>query len=146
MPDGPLAIDNDEVVYRRVRAAENHINREQDSVSPAAFMPRPLDVPGISLVRGKYRSPKGAAALGRRDRGPYYVVGIRAGDLRDIGIAVDPEGPPYHVRLPDLAFEPPPSQRLLELTQRIVQKAPLCIHGPFDGKAKVPRRRRPKRR
>jgi hypothetical protein len=103
--DGTEAIDDDEILYRRIPVSKNWYTTE-GGVSPEAFDPRPDEKTGISVYRGKYKSAE-EAAQGKSKRG-YYVAEFLAGDLRAKGVAVVPRplaADPGHSELPGLTCD-----------------------------------------
>ncbi|MBI4716806.1 MAG: hypothetical protein HY763_03300 [Planctomycetes bacterium] len=104
MSDGTEPIADDELLYRRV--PEAWFDRKTDArPSPLAFKPREGDVTGISVSRGKYKTPEQAAV--NQSGKSYYVAVLRAGDLRTCGmdvVARPQEGDPGHAEIPELTF------------------------------------------
>ena len=131
MEDGTDDVADDEFLYRRVPTS-THWYEPATGLKPEAFGPHKENDPtGISVSRAKYTAIK-AAARGRQGR-TYYVAVLRAGDLRHMGIEVEPRplpGDPGHAELPALNSANRKDDRTLEL-QRLL--ADLCTHteGPF---------------
>lgn len=106
MADGTEPIADDELLYRRVPAAAQP--RRYDPVtgllSDQAFGPHKKDgVTGLSVSRAKYKSIEEAAS--GRSGNSYYIAVLRAGDLRQQGIVVEPrplQDDPGHAEPPQL--------------------------------------------
>jgi rhodanese-related sulfurtransferase len=104
-PEENDPISDDEILYRRIPLSKGWINESR--VSMNAFKPRPDDDSGISVYRARFLSVE-AAAQGLSKQG-YYVVAMRAGDLRAAGIDIVPkplDAIPGHAEIPSLAFQP----------------------------------------
>src|SRR3989442_13542480 len=101
---GTEPIGDDELLYRRVPASLNLYDPTAvPNLLPDAFRPNANDTSGLSVHRAKYKSVE-QAARGRAGK-QYYVVILRAGDLRAKGIEVSPrplEGDPGHAEIPGL--------------------------------------------
>ena len=82
-------IEDDELLYRRIPVSLRWYDPATDILKSEAFGPHKTeDTTGISVSRAKYKSIQ-EAAIGKSKKG-YYVVIIRAGDLRQRGIKVVP--------------------------------------------------------
>lgn len=132
MADGTEPIADEEILYRRVPASTGWYSPESGSLSDQAFAPHKVrDATGISVSRDKYKSPE-HAARGQPGKS-YYVVVLRAGDLRAKGIAVVPRpspDDPGHAELPDLNSGNVKADETLE-RQRILVDLRLRVEGPF---------------
>lgn len=125
--DGSEAIDDDEILYRRIPVSMKWYTTE-GGVSPEAFDPRSDETTGISVYRGKYKTAE-EAAQGKSKQG-YYVAVFRAGDLRAKGVAVIPQplaGDPGHSELPGLTCDN-------RLTPEAQELKVLLAHLHFDVK------------
>jgi len=131
MPDGTEPIADDEILYRRIPVSTNWYNSDIDRYpSPKAFRALPRDETGISVYRRKYKTSREVA---RNERGAsYYVAVLRAGDLRELGIDVEPDpqaGNRGHARLPGLRYD---NRRDTEHIQLLIaEKLCLGIEGPY---------------
>lgn len=93
MEPGTEAIEDDEIVYRRVPV--DHWAGPDGEPAPQAFLPhRTADEDGLSFERAKYSTPEQVAA--RKPHRPSYVVALRVRDLRRAGLQVDPDPDPEH--------------------------------------------------
>lgn len=79
-------VADDEILHRRVPDSQGWIVGQQ--VSWNAFKPRPDDGTSLSLYRAKFLSLEDAAR-GLSKHG-YYVLALRAGNLRAAGIDIVP--------------------------------------------------------
>jgi hypothetical protein len=132
--DGTETVADDELLYRRIPVSMGWYSGGE--LSPEAFDPRPNDRPdpdltGISVSRAKYKTIQ-EAARGSGRKG-YYVAVLRAGDLRNNGIAVEQRprpGDPGHAELPDLRSD---NRNAPETKERKLWLANHClrIEGPF---------------
>jgi hypothetical protein len=127
--DGTEPVANDELLFRRIPVSMGWYSH--GGLSPEAFDPREDDLTGISVSRAKYKSVEGAAQ-GKSKKG-YYVAVLRAYDLRQHGIAVEPRPSledHSHAELPDLRA----GNRLAPETQErkvLLANCSLRIDGPF---------------
>ena len=131
MDDGSEPITDEEMLYRRVPASAGWYSPES-GLKPEAFAPhKTLDTTGLSLSRAKYKSAEDAAQ-GQPGKS-YYVVVLRAADLREQGIAVEPQplpGDPGHAELPGLNANNRKQDLTLERQRNLVNMA-LRVEGPF---------------
>ena len=104
VPDSVEPIGDDEILFRRVPASTGWYNRETGVLSPEAFQPHKAnDTTGLSLAREKFKTEE-QAGLGAPGKS-YYVVRLRAGDVRRCGIAIEPRpypDDPGHTECPDM--------------------------------------------
>lgn len=139
MPDGTEAIEDDEILYRRIPVSQNLYNPDQDPpLSPVAFGPRKYDVDGISLSRGKYRNVED---VGReRDGRKYYVAVMRAGDVASRGIEAVPDpikdhadldDDPGHVIVPKMNYQNRKEDFCREWKNMLATELCLRVEGPF---------------
>ena len=132
MGDGTEPIEDDELLYRRVRVDD--FDPEQDKYPPRqAFHPSRHDDTGVSVFRAKYTSLEEAA---RNDRGKqYYVAVFCAGDLRKHGIEIvpRPEFPdqPGHAELPGMTYASRKEDQVKEWEQLLAQKLCFGVEGPL---------------
>src|SRR5487761_1850544 len=97
-------IADDEILYRRIPVSKGWI--DEYGVRPDAFESRADDDTGLSVYRAMFVSLEDAAK-GLNKRG-YYVLAMRAGDLRAAGIDVVPlphDDLPGHAEIPSLAYK-----------------------------------------
>lgn len=131
MGDESEPIADDEVLFRRVPASTGWYSPET-GLKTEAFAPHKTDdSTGLSVSRNKYKTVE-EAARGRPGKS-YYVVILRAGDLRKQGIAVEPRplpGDPGHAELPELNSRNRKTSETLE-RQRILVRLSLGVAGPF---------------
>lgn len=130
MGDESESITDDELLYRRVPASTGWYTPEA-GLKPEAFAPRQDDATGLSISRANYKSIE-EAAKGRPGKS-YFVAVLRAVDLRQQGIAVEPRplpGDPGHAELPDLNAGNRKATKTLE-RQRVLVTVCLRIEGPF---------------
>src|ERR1700741_4182205 len=108
MEDGSEAIEDEELLFRRIPVASNWYSPETGEINAQAFAPhKKNDKTGLSLAREKYKSAEEAA---RSQSGkPAYVAVLRAGTLRAVGIEITPRpnlpDDPGHTELPDINSE-----------------------------------------
>ncbi|MHB8900102.1 MAG: hypothetical protein ACYC6Y_15240 [Thermoguttaceae bacterium] len=130
MDNGTEPIADDELLFRRVPL----IWYDQiKGVSPQAFQPRKDDRTGISVSRRKY-TPPNEAARGRPGNS-YYLAVLRAGDLRQIGVQIEPRplsGNPGHAEVVSMNAGNRKATETIERQSKLVE---LCreVLGPFDG-------------
>ncbi|HEX5446778.1 MAG TPA: hypothetical protein VFW87_23370 [Pirellulales bacterium] len=130
LPDDYEPIADDEVLYRRVPASKGWI--DEHGVSPDAFEPRVDDVSGLSVYRARFVSLQDAAR-GLSKQG-YYVLAMRAGDLRAVGIDIVPKPQdllPGHAEIPSLAYQEHESDLAMQQRELLADRLVLAIHGPF---------------
>lgn len=132
-PDGTEPVADDEILYRRIPISQGWYDESvEQPVSPEAFRPRAADEDGLSLCRAKYMTLE-EAAHGPSAKG-YYVIELRAGDLRARGIEVSPtpdRGGPGHASIPLLNYADRKTDRALEIKQLLATKLWLRVKGPF---------------
>lgn len=139
MPDGTEAIEDDEILYRRIPVSQNWYNPGQDPpLSPEAFKPNRHDLNGISLSRGKYDSIEDVGC--EREGRKYFVAVIRAGDLTGKGIEVVPD--PIkdhpgidddlgHVMIPKMNYVDRKEDLCREWKNVLATELCLRVEGPF---------------
>ena len=123
-------VADDEMLYRRVPVSKSWI--DEYGVRPDAFEPRADDDTGLSVYRAKFISLEDAAR-GLSKRG-YYVLAMRAGNLRAAGIEVVPmplDDLPGHAELPSLAFKDAESELSVQQRELLADRLVEAIHGPF---------------
>ena len=129
-PSDPIA--DDEILFRRVPVSQGWYSLETGILLPEAFQPHAKnDTTGLSVARKKYKTAK-EAAKGRPGKS-YFVVKLRAGDLRRLGIAVEPrplDNDPGHAELPDLNSGNRKTTSTIE-RQHVLAKNHLGVEGPF---------------
>jgi len=129
--DGTEPIADEEVLYRRVPASTGWYSPET-GLRPEAFAPHKTnDTTGLSISRAKYKSAK-EAARGQPGKS-YFVVAMRAADLRGQGILIEPKplpDDPGHAELPELNSDNRKLGSTLE-RQRILVTLAVQIEGPF---------------
>jgi hypothetical protein len=122
-------VADDELLYRRIPVSMGWYTG--GGLSPEAFDPRPDEITGISICRGKY-TPIEEAAKGKGKKG-YYVAVLRVDDLRRNGIEVvsrPTDNDPGHAELPSLTCR----NRLDPETQErkvLLAGLRLRVEGPF---------------
>jgi hypothetical protein len=123
-------VADDEILYRRVPVSKGWV--DEHGVRPDAFEPRTDDHSGLSVYRARFVSLEDAAK-GLSKRG-YYVLAMRAGDLRAAGINVVPmpqDDLPGHAELPSLAYQEQESELSIEQRELLADRLIMAIHGPF---------------
>lgn len=123
-------VSDDERLYRRVPVSKGWI--DEYGVRPDAFEPRADDSTGLSVYRARFVSVEDAAK-GLSKRG-YYVLEMRAGDLRAAGIDVVPmphDDLPGHAEIPSLAYEVNESELSIQQRELLADRLVRAIHGPF---------------
>ncbi|MGI8980251.1 MAG: hypothetical protein ACR2FY_13580 [Pirellulaceae bacterium] len=134
MSNGLDPIADDEFLYRRVPASAQPqlFDPVQQELNDQAFAPsKTRDVSGLSVSRAKYKAIE-EAGQGRPGKS-YYVAVLRAGDLRQHGIVVEPRpkvNDPGHAELPQLNAENYKDSDTLE-RQRLLVSLCLRVEGPF---------------
>lgn len=106
-------VSDDEIVYRCVPVSQGWVS--EHGVSMNAFKPRPDDDTGLSVYRARFLSVE-QAAKGISKYG-YYVLALRAGDLRAAEIEVVPkpqDDRPGHAEIPSLAYQMPEPNRSVQ--------------------------------
>jgi hypothetical protein len=102
--DDSSRVEDHEYQYRRIPVSTGWF--QEGVVSPLAFRPNPNDLTGLSLERAILCSPEEAAGHGRSGR-TYYVVRVKAADIRDLGLDVQPKPSvhPGHSEIPGLRYD-----------------------------------------
>jgi hypothetical protein len=127
-------IADDEFLYRRVPASAQPqlFDPLKQDLNDQAFAPhKTQDVSGLSVSRAKYKAIEDAGQ-GRPGKS-YFVAVLRAGDLRQHGIAIEPRpevDDPGHAELPQLNAGNYKDSDTLE-RQRILVSLCLRVEGPF---------------
>lgn len=132
-PEEYEPISDDEILYRRVPVSMKWVT--QEDVKPEAFRPREEDTTGLSVSRKKFLTVE-QAAKGTSKQG-YYVLELRAGDMRKSGIDVEPrpiEQTPGHSEIPSLAYQDPEPDDAMAQRMRLAKELVIKIHGPFPAK------------
>ena len=122
-------IADDEILYRRVPVSKGWI--DEHGVWPDAFEPRADDDTGLSVYRARFVSLEDAAK-GLSKRG-YYVLAMRAGDLRAVGIDVVPmphDDLPGHAEIPSLAYHERETELSRQQRELLADRLVIAIHGP----------------
>lgn len=130
-------VADDEIVYRTVSDRSGWYDPDSDSpIAWETFRPNKRDLDGLSVWRAKYKSPEQAALQHARQDRRYYVVAMRVGDLRRIGVevaATSAADEPGHASLTTLstATYREEKNRIRGLAQRIATELVDTVHGPF---------------
>lgn len=106
-------VSDDEALYRRVPVSKGWI--DEHGVWPDAFEPRVDDHTGLSVYRARFVSLEDAAK--GQSKWGYFVLELRAGDLRSMGIdvvAMPNDDLPGHAEIPSLAYQAQASDRSME--------------------------------
>lgn len=135
MEQGYEPVGDDEIIYRRVPESTGWYSPSTKELNPQAFGPRDDDVSGVSVSRAKYKTIE-QAARGRPGK-TYFVAALKAGAIRQAGMAIEPKPDtpsgfdPAHAELPDLKASNRKSTGTLE---RMYILAKLCIEvvGPYS--------------
>jgi hypothetical protein len=131
--DGTEPIKDDEILYRRIPVSQKWFDPTADPrLSPQAFHPIKQDTTGLSLSRAKYKTVE-EAAEGPSAQG-YYVAGVKAGELRERGIAVIPDplpDDPGHCELPGLTYSNRHCDQSEELKVQLAHELTWWVAGPF---------------
>jgi hypothetical protein len=125
-------ISDDEILYRRAPVSKDWV--DEHGVSAEAFAPLKGDLSGLSVFRARFL-PLEEAARGASKQG-YYVLELRAGDLRGAGIDIVPApiaDKAGHAEIPALKYERPESNASLEIRQLLADRLVRKTHGPFVG-------------
>lgn len=123
-------ISDDEILYRRVPVSMGWV--DDRGVWPDAFEPRADDRTGLSVYRARFVGLEDAAK-GLSKRG-YYVLEMRAGDLRSAGIDIVPmpnDDLPGHAEIPSLAYHYHEAVLSLQQRELLADRLVRAIHGPF---------------
>jgi hypothetical protein len=126
-------IGDDEILYRRVPVSMKWVN--QQDVKPEAFQPRKEDTTGLSVSRQRFLTVE-QAAQGTSKQG-YWVLELRAGDMRKAGIDVQPrpiDDVPGHSEIPSLTYQDPQPDASMAQQMRLAKELVIKIHGPFPAK------------
>lgn len=133
--DGTEPIAPDEVLYRRI-PADKRLGLYDPELgarpSPEAFRPRQYDTTGLSLYRGKYKTPRQIAFNEQGKR--FYIAELHAAALQAHGIKVVPApipGDPGHAEILDLTYQNRRTDRGEELQVLLARELCVRIHGPF---------------
>ena len=129
MDIGTEPIADDELLYRRVPVIWHD---QTHGLNAQAFSPRKDDDTGLSVSRAKYKTPDDAAK-GQPGRS-YYLAVLHAGDLRQIGIEVEPRPLPEDPGHAELANINAGNRRATETIERQHLLVELCrdVLGPFE--------------
>ena len=130
MANGLDPIADDELLYRRIPAT--WYDAATGRPTKETFAPnKDRDTSGLSLSRGKYKTAE-QAALSNQPGKSYYVAVLRALDVRQAGITIEPRpepGDPGHCEFPDMRSDNRKASLTIERQLRLVD---LCqIQGPF---------------
>lgn len=134
MDDGREPIADDELLYRRVPAAASPQRYDPVTkvLSDQAFAPHKTnDVTGLSISRAKYKRID-EAAKGQPGKS-YYVAILRAGDIRRLGMRIEPRpeiDDPAHAELPDLNSANLKESVTMERQRALVDLC-IAVEGPF---------------
>jgi hypothetical protein len=134
--DGSEPIADDEMLYRRIPVSPGWYNPAIDS-KPLfqAFRPRPDDLTGLSVLGGGPYNTVEQAAQGSSKSG-YYVLILRAGDLRAHGIDVVPrpiEDHLGHAEISNLTAANRDSDEAQRIMELLAEKLCLRVEEPFHG-------------
>lgn len=136
MPNGLDPIADDELLYRRVPLSWYDA---ATGLNDQAFAPhKERDKTGLSVTRAKYKTINDAAK-GTPGKS-YYIAVLRAGDLRNAGIEVEPRpgvDDPGHTELPQLNAQTCKDDITLE-RQRALKQLCVDIAGPFVSELRPP--------
>jgi hypothetical protein len=131
--NGTEPIADDELLFRRVPLSTRWFDPITRILRPEAFRPsKERDVTGISVSRQRYKVAE-LAARGRPGNF-YYVAVLRAGDIRQLGITVEPRpllNDPGHAELPQLNAANYKDSETLERERQLVTIC-LRVEGPFQ--------------
>ncbi len=127
-------IDDDERLFRRIPESTGWFDpgSSPPSLSFYAFRPGKHDSTGLSVYRERYKAIEEVARPRSGKR--YYVAVLRAGDLREHGITVEPkplEGDPGHSEITVLTYENRKQNKSLERQKLLSEVLTLKIEGPF---------------
>ncbi|MCG3129546.1 MAG: hypothetical protein FLDDKLPJ_00279 [Phycisphaerae bacterium] len=141
--DASDPVADDEIVLKHVTERSGWYDPARDpSLSWVAFRPNKDDVSGMSVWRAKYKTAEDVARLAarwsnRKDQ-KYYVLSLRVGDLRRIGIQVsfthdEGKGETGHASLTTLntATYDSEKNRIREMAERVCKELVLRVDGPF---------------
>lgn len=82
-------ISDDEFLLRRVLRGDVDVNLPVP-VQREGFRPTTRDIDGISLFRERFVSPS-EVANGNKGPTEYYVIRLRASDIRGLGLSILPD-------------------------------------------------------
>jgi hypothetical protein len=103
------------------------------AVLASGFHPNEHDSDGISLFRAAFAQPE---ELRPRRPKAFFVVKLRAGEVRKLGISVVPkpeaDGPHGHVVLPEINYVSRKSDKSVELRQFLAEKLSFEVIGPIE--------------
>jgi hypothetical protein len=104
--DDSSPIEDHEYLYRRIPVGTGWFQEQEGVVSPYAFRPTGSDSTGLSLERAIFSTPEDVAGHGRSGSS-YYVVRVKAADIRALGLDVQPKPSPHpgHSELPGLYYD-----------------------------------------
>lgn len=134
---GEEPVADDEILFRRVSEASGWYDPTSDRpVAWLAFKPNENDVSGLSVWRAKYRSAAETATIGAQPGRRYFVLALRAGELRRVGVSIVPspgEGGVGHVSLSNLnAIQYRENKDAMRnLAERIACEIVDRVDGPF---------------
>ena len=137
LDDGHEQVADDEIVYRTVSDRSGWYDPDSDNpIAWVTFRPNKRDLDGLSVWRAKYKSPEQAALQHAQQDRRYYVLAIRVGDLRRIGVevaATPAADEPGHASLTTLsaATYREDKNRIRGFAQRIATEFVHAVHGPF---------------
>ena len=127
-------IADDELLYRRIpRSSGWHDPAIDAQPSPLAFRPRDDDTTGLSIVRGEPFNTVEGAAHGPSKKG-YYVAVLRAGDLRQRGIVIEPKPIPGirgHAEIVNLTVANRDTDNARSMMVVLAHELCLRVEGPF---------------
>ncbi len=129
-------IDIAEILYRRIPASQGWYDEATKVLNSAAFHPNRNDETGISIVRGKYKTPE-QAAMGRSGK-TYYLAVLKANELaeRQINAVSRPDLPSgetdiSHAELPGLNAGNRRSFEVAGMEEMLAQELTIEVLGPF---------------
>jgi hypothetical protein len=132
--DGTEPIADDELLYRRIPVSQGWYDAAIDPKPLLqAFRARLDDVTGLSVVRGEPYNTVEKAAQGSSKSG-YFVVVLRAGDLRAHGIDIVPrpvEGIAGHAEITNLTAMNRDTDEAQHIMELLAEKLCLRVEGPF---------------
>ena len=143
MAEAIEAIEDEELLYRRIPASTGWYDQATGTVKPEAFGPhKQRDLTGISVTRARYK-PIEQAARGQPGKS-YFIAVLRVGDLRKANYIVKPQ--PHvpggydisHAELPDLNASNYKATETLERQRQLAIELCLRVEGPFMDKTVVP--------
>jgi len=134
MTQGWEPVADDELLFRRIPLSQENCfsPAESDKPSKFAFRPRHYDSDGLSLTRAKYSIPEQEA--GRAKKKGCFIAVLRAGDLRQHGIAIEAKPLPDnigHVVLPGIRYDNRREPEVEAMQVLLAQKLCVEVLGPF---------------